>query len=120
MEGLGEAAELKIVTGAAASIRGGTARFADGSRRKSRWPLQRKFARLSARTENCRLAVSGFNTLCARSFLSSLLPWLGDFWGSGSYYELELLGAEIRVRGGEFHGAWLFFGANPDCASAAD
>ena len=43
-----------------------------------------------------------------------------DFWGSGGDFELELLGAEIGVGGGESYGAGFLFGADPDGAGAAD
>ncbi len=33
---------------------------------------------------------------------------------------MHLLGAKIRMRGGESHCAWLFFGANPDRAGASN
>src|SRR5258705_8161029 len=49
-----------------------------------------------------------------------IIRLLGDFRGSGGEFELELLGAEIGVRGGKFYGAGLFFGAGPDGAGAAD
>jgi hypothetical protein len=89
---------------------------ASGEGRSSAAPLQGKCVSLTGGTTRPASEGGPYKGTKTRQ----LPTVLGDFWGSGGEFELELLGTENRVRGGEFHRAWLFLGANPDGAGAAD